>query len=90
MIGFFDIFWKLISFIYFLDAPWDIKRFGDQVDWLKKDLAAANTPQARAQQPWIVVLGHRPIYSSAEGYSYDGVPANAPIKEIPINCAQVF
>jgi len=36
--------------------------FGDQMAWLQADLmkAAAN----RAQVPWIVVSGHRPLYSS--------------------------
>jgi len=39
--------------------------FGDQVTWLKNDLqkAAAN----RQQVPWIIVGGHRPVYS-VEGF----------------------
>jgi len=36
--------------------------FGDQISWLKADLARANAN--RAQRPWIVVLGHRPMYSA--------------------------
>jgi hypothetical protein len=34
--------------------------FGDQVAWLKADLAKANAN--RAQRPWIIATGHRPMY----------------------------
>ncbi|XXQ31750.1 Purple acid phosphatase [Plasmodiophora brassicae] len=36
--------------------------FGNQIAWLRKDLerAAAN----RKARPWIIVMGHRPLYSS--------------------------
>lgn len=69
------------------NAPWDIDRFGDQMSWLMADLTAANQPAARAAQPWIVVSGHRPIYSSSEGYSNHGVPQDSPIPFVPINSA---
>jgi len=36
--------------------------FADQMAWIEKDLIAANTPEARAAQPWILVAGHRPMY----------------------------
>mmetsp|Transcript_8792 Transcript_8792/g.11923 ORF Transcript_8792/g.11923 Transcript_8792/m.11923 type:complete len:433 (+) Transcript_8792:179-1477(+) len=35
---------------------------GEQLAWLEVDLQAANTPQARALRPWLIVGGHRPIY----------------------------
>merc|ERR1712000_513870 len=41
----------------------------------------------RAVRPWIVVSGHRPIYSSSDGYSENGVPLNSPIPFVPINSA---
>jgi len=37
--------------------------FGDQIAWLQADLAAANLN--RDVTPWIVVVAHRPLYSSA-------------------------
>lgn len=36
--------------------------FGDQMGWLEKDLAAA---QSSDDVEWIVVLGHRPWLTSA-------------------------
>ena len=33
--------------------------------WLEADLRAANTREARAQRPWVVVTGHKPIYCSS-------------------------
>jgi hypothetical protein len=44
-------------------------QFGDQLKWLDADLAAANAPAARALRPWIVVTGHRPLYSNFHGYT---------------------
>lgn len=35
--------------------------FGNQMAWLEQDLIAANAN--RAQRPWILVDGHRPMYS---------------------------
>eukprot|EP00929_Paragymnodinium_shiwhaense_P003129 TRINITY_DN10353_c0_g1_i1.p1 TRINITY_DN10353_c0_g1~~TRINITY_DN10353_c0_g1_i1.p1 ORF type:complete len:589 (-),score=88.12 TRINITY_DN10353_c0_g1_i1:439-2148(-) len=37
-----------------------------QLEWLEKDLAAASTPEARAETPWLIVLGHRSIYCSCD------------------------
>lgn len=60
----------------FPDAPFG-SHFGDQVTWLKHDLENANKPENRKQRPWVIVTGHRPIYSSSEGYSSNGVPINS-------------
>uniref|UniRef100_A0A8C5HC66 Purple acid phosphatase n=1 Tax=Gouania willdenowi TaxID=441366 RepID=A0A8C5HC66_GOUWI len=35
-----------------------------QYEWLKKDLEEANRPENRAQRPWIITMGHRPMYCS--------------------------
>lgn len=33
--------------------------------WLEMELAAADTPEARAVRPWVIVTGHKPIYCSS-------------------------
>jgi len=40
----------------------DAGPFGDQLAWLEADLAQANAN--RAAVPWLIVSGHRPLYSS--------------------------
>ncbi|XP_034051440.1 acid phosphatase type 7 isoform X3 [Thalassophryne amazonica] len=35
-----------------------------QYEWLKKDLEEANKPENRATHPWIITMGHRPMYCS--------------------------
>jgi len=53
-------------------APEGIHHFGNQLEWLRNDLESANA--RRSEVPWIVVGGHRPIYSSAKGFSEHGIP----------------
>jgi len=36
-------------------------------NWLEKDLAIASEPKNRADRPWIIVQGHRPLYCSGWG-----------------------
>jgi hypothetical protein len=38
-------------------------KFGNQLAWLENDLRIANNKRT-AQRPWIIVVGHRPIYAS--------------------------
>ncbi|XP_067099951.1 acid phosphatase type 7 isoform X1 [Osmerus mordax] len=35
-----------------------------QYAWLKMDLEEANKPENRAARPWIITMGHRPMYCS--------------------------
>lgn len=37
--------------------------FGDQLKWLENDLQKANEARKEGRIPWIIVAGHRPIYS---------------------------
>lgn len=48
------------EFYFFVEYGWS--QIGNQFRWLEKDLkeAAAN----RDKQPWIITMGHRPMYCS--------------------------
>uniref|UniRef100_A0AAQ5XPV3 Purple acid phosphatase n=1 Tax=Amphiprion ocellaris TaxID=80972 RepID=A0AAQ5XPV3_AMPOC len=35
-----------------------------QYEWLRNDLEEANRPENRAVRPWIITMGHRPMYCS--------------------------
>ncbi|XP_064421090.1 acid phosphatase type 7 [Latimeria chalumnae] len=35
-----------------------------QYEWLKRDLEEANKPENRRLRPWIITMGHRPMYCS--------------------------
>lgn len=50
------------EFYYYVDYGW--KQIENQYNWLVKDLQDANKPEQRALRPWIVVVGHRPMYCS--------------------------
>ncbi|KAH9395647.1 hypothetical protein TYRP_020380 [Tyrophagus putrescentiae] len=48
-------------------------KIAQQFEWLEADLAAANRPEARVARPWIVTIGHRPMYSHfAADYDKEG------------------
>jgi len=49
-------------------AP-NLKPGGEEYNWIEQDLIKANAN--RAQQPWIMVFGHRPFYCSSQGQSGD-------------------
>ncbi|XP_071789353.1 acid phosphatase type 7-like isoform X1 [Asterias amurensis] len=36
----------------------------NQLKWLEADLQEANEPKNRAERPWIITMGHRPLYCS--------------------------
>ena len=44
------------------DDPRDV--IEKQIAFIEEDLRRANTAEARAEQPWIVVYGHHPLYCS--------------------------
>lgn len=47
---------------YFMN--FGIKPIVFQYQWLEKDLIRANLPENRENHPWIIVMGHRPMYCS--------------------------
>jgi predicted phosphodiesterase len=55
----------------FLNAPYD-DVFGDQLTWFRDDLKKANLN--RKERPWIIVMGHRPMYCSTVARSEKGQP----------------
>ena len=53
------------------NSPFPADTFGDQLTWLEADLAAASVDPSI---DWIIVGGHRPLYSSHSGLSSNGIP----------------
>ncbi|XP_011176896.2 acid phosphatase type 7 isoform X1 [Zeugodacus cucurbitae] len=49
---------------YFL--KYGFKLLTKQFEWLENDLREANKPENRAQRPWLITYGHRPMYCSDE------------------------
>lgn len=47
---------------YFMN--YGIKPLVFQYEWLEQDLIKANLPENREKHPWIIVMGHRPMYCS--------------------------
>uniref|UniRef100_A0A8D0H3S7 Purple acid phosphatase n=1 Tax=Sphenodon punctatus TaxID=8508 RepID=A0A8D0H3S7_SPHPU len=37
---------------------------GEQFRWLERDLQEASRPEQRKERPWIITMGHRPMYCS--------------------------
>ncbi|KFM71094.1 Iron/zinc purple acid phosphatase-like protein, partial [Stegodyphus mimosarum] len=52
------------EFYYFLQYGWTQMAY--QYQWLENDLRKANLPENRAQRPWIITMGHRPMYCSTD------------------------
>jgi hypothetical protein len=47
---------------YFLN--YGKKMVAAQYEWVVRDLERANAPDHRSERPWVVMLGHRPMYCS--------------------------
>lgn len=54
------------EFYYFI--VYGFEQVARQYEWLAQDLANANKPENRANQPWIITLGHRPMYCSNDNW----------------------
>ncbi|XP_028409886.1 acid phosphatase type 7-like [Dendronephthya gigantea] len=55
---------SLSTEVYFDYLQDGIQLLTRQYEWLLHDLKQATSPQRRQEQPWIMVMGHRPMYCS--------------------------
>ncbi|XP_063624901.1 acid phosphatase type 7-like [Cydia splendana] len=53
-----------ISTEYYYYIKYGVKMIYEQYQWLEKDLAMASHRENRTVRPWIVLMGHRPMYCS--------------------------
>ena len=49
---------------YFLN--YGKKMVAKQYEWLVADLEAADRKENRSKRPWVVLMGHRPMYCSGK------------------------
>ena len=54
----------LISFSteFYYYTEYGLDQVKNQFDWLEQDLVNANKPENRLKQPWVITMGHRPMY----------------------------
>lgn len=48
------------EFYFYVYYGWT--QIARQYEWLENDLKKANLPENRAKRPWIITMGHRPMY----------------------------
>jgi len=63
-----EIFWYSrdvpgIHFV-FMSTEHEYTPGSAQYNWLQSDLQSANMPEAREERPFVIVFGHKPMYSS--------------------------
>merc|ERR1711990_1166929 len=51
------------EFYYWIGYGW--KQIAYQYEWLQNDLMEAAKPENRAKRPWIITIGHKPLYCSS-------------------------
>lgn len=61
------------EFYYFL--VYGTSQIGTQFRWLENELIEANKPRNRRTHPWVVVMGHKPLYCSSNFRMYCKVEA---------------
>ena len=52
------------EYYFFVNYGWT--QIANQYRWLEEDLIEANKPENRAKRPWIITMGHRPMYCSTD------------------------
>ncbi|KAM8833994.1 acid phosphatase type 7 isoform 1-T1 [Synchiropus picturatus] len=58
---------SLSTEVYFY-LEYGVELLFQQYEWLRRDLEEANKPENRAQRPWIITMGHRPMYCSDDDH----------------------
>lgn len=53
-----------LSTEYYFFLQYGVLQALRQYYWLEEDLKEANKPENRAKRPWIITMGHRPMYCS--------------------------
>ncbi len=53
---------------FYFDSTLNPSLVEEQHKWLQADLEKANEPAQRAKHPWVISLGHRPMYCTTYGY----------------------
>lgn len=51
--------------VYYKKSNGSLEKVYDQLIWLEKVLRKANEKKNRKKHPWIILLGHRPLYCAA-------------------------
>lgn len=54
----------LVSTEWYYFLNYGKKMVAKQYEWLVADLEAADRPENRSKRPWVVLMGHRPMYCS--------------------------
>nr|QGW52015.1 acid phosphatase type 7A [Dugesia japonica] len=65
-----------ISTEYYFYVNYGLMQLLNQYKWLAEELKTANLPENRAKQPWIIVLGHRPLYCTNSDGNDCGIAAD--------------
>ncbi|XP_054714033.1 acid phosphatase type 7-like [Uloborus diversus] len=52
------------EFYFYVNYGWT--QIVHQYEWLENELKKANLPENRAERPWIITMGHRPMYCSTD------------------------
>lgn len=55
-----------LSTEYYFFVVYGWRQIAEQYKWLVKDLEEATKPENREKRPWIITMGHRPMYCSTD------------------------
>ena len=70
------------EFYFFVNYGWN--QIAVQYGWLKQDLEEATKPENRAKRPWIIAMGHRPMYCSTNNDFECNQNESIPRKGLPV------